>query len=187
MASSARMVTESTETCSSLLASRGGTSGVTAAGAMKGLGMPMDASMLVEGGKAAGILAILVALGRGIAYLLNWQGARDERRAAKMREWEESLQRREREYRERIESDLEALHRDVASLRGTVARVCNAGAGLALELRKHDPDSAALERWQRVLQGAFPTDPVLPSDMSSLVLQLKKQIPAKRRSRRDED
>lgn len=141
----------------------------------------MDASMLVEGGKLAGVLAILVALGRGIAYLLNWQGARDERRAAKMREWETSLERREQEYRERIEADLRALHHDVATLRGTVARVCNAGAGLALELHARAPDNEALVRWQRVLQDAFPTEPVLPADVSDLVVKLQRQARGGRR------
>lgn len=113
------------------------------------------------GGRAIGGAAVLAAIGRSLAWLLNWQGARDERKAARMREWEDSLIRREKDYREQIERKINSLER-------SMQRVCRVGSQLAHALRRHSPDEEVLRQWDIALRTAFPVDEDEDDDLTAL-------------------
>lgn len=160
---------------------RGGASGVAAqpraAGANQfkraGTGAcNMDGFSWAEiGGRFAGGAVALAAVARGFAWLLNWQGARDERKAARMREWEDSLVRREKDYRERIESELAEVRTSLARFEHNMRRVCSVGAQMAQALRQHSPDDEVLRRWDTVLRAAIP----VPEDDAEL-LELAQRV-----------
>lgn len=131
----------------------------------------MESFSWVElGGRFAGGAVVLAAVGKGLAWLLNWQGARDERKAARMREWEDSLIRREKDYREHIEKELSDMRTGFARLERNMQRVCTVGAQMAQSLRQHSPDDEVLRRWDTVLRAAVP----LPEDDEEL-LELARQ------------
>lgn len=153
--------------------SRNGSAGVNpfrlaaSAGALK-----MDGFSWAEiGGRFAGGAVVLAAVGRSLAWLLNWQGARDERKAARMREWEDSLIRREKDYREQIEREITELRGEVAEAKRNMQRVCRIGTQVAQKLRQHSPDEDVLRMWDLALRTAFPLEDE-EDDLSALAREV---------------
>lgn len=127
----------------------------------------------------AGVVAALAALGKALAWLLNWQGARSDRKADRLRVWEESLDRRDKEYRQQLEHDLEELRaahqanaNEITGLRNRFRALRGAALELVVEVRLIKPDSPALKRADAMLRTIFPLDSALPEDLAELVNQL---------------
>ena len=59
------------------------------------------------GGIIAGAVAVLYALGKGTAWLLNWKDARAQSRAAKLQLWHDELAKREKEQEKEEQKDIE--------------------------------------------------------------------------------
>lgn len=124
------------------------------------------------GGAFAGVVAALAALGKGLAWLLNWQGARDDRRSRRLGEWESSLNAREKEYREQLQAKFAAIEHSVDLL-----RTQNEALGVALsdvvdEVRRLEPASPVLARVHHLLRRAFPIEHDLPAAMLALLAKL---------------
>lgn len=131
------------------------------------------------GGVLAGIIAGIAAVGKGLAWLLNWQGARSDRKAERLRAWEEMLNQRDKEYRAKLEHDIAELqdaHKANAEQIAGLIKLTRALSGAALELvvevRVLNQDSPALKRAHTILRTAFPLDNTLPSDLTELVKKL---------------
>ncbi|MGA1853025.1 hypothetical protein VH570_19515 [Sphingobium sp. HT1-2] len=121
------------------------------------------------GGIIAGAVAVLYALGKGAAWLLNWKDARAQSRAAKLQLWHDELEKREKEqddrdlqYRQHIETQLRRLALENRVLRRAFELV-------AEPLRRLEPENPKLAQAQSMLDRAFPLDPGLPIDMGILV------------------
>ncbi|SES03476.1 hypothetical protein [Sphingobium sp. YR768] len=117
----------------------------------------------------AGSIAILYALGRGTAWLINWRDARAQSRAAKLQAWHDELQTREakqderdRKYQQHIETQLRRQAVEIRVLRRAFDLV-------AEPLRRHEPDHPNLKMAQNMLDRAFPLDPGLPEDIAVLM------------------
>ena len=93
------------------------------------------------GGAFAGVVAALAALGKGLAWLLNWQGAREDRRAQRNAEWEASLTRREKEGREQLEAKFAAIEGRVAQLETQNEALAVSLTDVTDELRRIEPAS----------------------------------------------
>ena len=121
------------------------------------------------GGMFAGAVALLVVLGKGGAWLINWKDARVQSRAAKLQAWHDELAKkekeqdeRERQYRQHIETQLRRLALENRVLRRAFELV-------AEPLRRLEPDNPKLVQAQNMLDRAFPLDPGLPIDMGALL------------------
>lgn len=124
------------------------------------------------GGAFAVVLGALAALGKGLAWLLNWHGERSDGKSARLAAWEGSLVAREKEYREGIEGHLEDLQREVSGLREDIGTLGVSLLEVTTELRILDPDSAALAGAGGALKRAFRPSFPLPRDMTALAQQL---------------
>lgn len=142
--------------------------------------MPDASSAAGEaGGIIAGSVALLYALGRGAAWLLNWKEARAQSRAAKLQAWHDELAAREAKQDERdvkyqlhIEGE---LSRQGAQLRRATLeiRVLRTAFELVAEpLRRLEPDNPSLMRANEMLLRAFPLDPALPADLAALTAMI---------------
>ncbi len=125
----------------------------------------------------AGAIAILAALGKGVAWLLNWKDARAKTRAAKLQAWHEELQTREkqqderdRQYQQHIETQLRRQAVEIRVLRRAFELV-------AEPLRRVEPDNPNLARAQAMLDRAFPLDPALPEDLATLMAMIDRPAP----------
>lgn len=129
---------------------------------------PMDdwgSTAAQAGGAFALVLGGVAAIGKALAWLLNWQGERSDAKSAKLQAWEDSLDRREKDQRTRLEARFARLEGLVIVLRDSLLDV-------TVELRLHDPQSAALAKATEVLRGAFPPEFALPADMMNLTRKL---------------
>lgn len=111
------------------------------------------------GGVLAGALALLAAAGKGLAWLLNWDGARKNDREARLAAWEQSLVNREKGYREEIEQRLDQVQHDLAEakvlaeeLNRNVSTLVIAVGDLATELEAHAPQALSLMRARQLLE-----------------------------------
>lgn len=121
------------------------------------------------GGIIAGAVAVLYALGRGTAWLLNWRDARAQSRAAKLQAWHDELAKKEqdqderdRRYQQHIETQLRRQSIEIRVLRRAFELV-------AEPLRRLEPDNPKLAQAQAMLDRAFPLDAGLPIDMGMLL------------------
>lgn len=131
------------------------------------------------GGVFAGAVASFAAIGKGLAWLLDWQGERTDRKAERLRLWETSLDRREQEYREGIERELDHLRaaheqnaNEISQLRRRVTALGGAFVILGSEVRALDPASQALVRAKQIVRDAFQPETELPADLADLVAKL---------------
>lgn len=119
------------------------------------------------GGVFGGLVALIIAIGGGLRWMLGWTDRRQELREAKLLRWEESLQRREKDYREHTE---ERLH--------DVERKCDAMAGALFEalaeLQRLDPASPAIVKARMALHELYPVDMDVPDFIQNLVRRLDK-------------
>lgn len=122
------------------------------------------------GGIFAGLTAVAAVVGKMVASIVSWD--KDQRRSKEERlsKWEENLVKREREYREEIEGQLEQVRADLHIAKGiatelnhTVSTLVIAVEDLTSELESHAPKAASLMRARRLLQSLHvrPTPPDL--------------------------
>ena len=111
------------------------------------------------GGVLAGALALLAALGKALAWLLNWDGARKNDREGRLAAWEKSLVEREKDYRAEIEGRLDQVQKDLAEakvlaevLNRNVSTLVIAVGDLASELEAHAPQALSLIRARKLLE-----------------------------------
>ena len=97
-------------------------------------------------GAFAGLVAVLIALGKGLAWLVDWNRAGLTARDTRLQRWEESLVAREKAYREEIESQLEATRTELNRVEGRLSAMTAVLAEVTAELRHHVSDSPALTR-----------------------------------------
>jgi uncharacterized coiled-coil protein SlyX len=105
------------------------------------------------GGAFAGVVAMLAAIGKGLAWLLDWNRAGLTSREMRLQRWEESLAGRERAYREEIEQHLAETRVELDKVERTVGLMRAVLAEVMTELRHHVPDSPALTRAADALKG----------------------------------
>lgn len=111
------------------------------------------------GGIVAGVLAALAAMGKGIAWIVNWDKASRDTKEDKLTKWEANLVSRERDYREEIEDRLKELKADLDKAKGiaeqlntTVTTLVIAVEDLTSELESHAPNALSLKRARKLLQ-----------------------------------
>lgn len=111
------------------------------------------------GGMFAGAVGALAVLGKGLAWLLNWDGARKNDREGRLAAWEKSLVDREKAYREEIEERLDQVQKDLAEAKGlaeilnrNVSTLVIAVGDLASELEAHAPQALSLIRARTLLE-----------------------------------
>lgn len=121
------------------------------------------------GGVFAGLVAILYALGKGAAWVLNWKEARENTRSAKLDAWHRELAEREAKLDAEIETRLNRVEQDHATLvknhTEVLIRFERSRAGyrvIAAELISLAPHSAALIQATAILKEALP----IPTDLS---------------------
>lgn len=138
------------------------------------------------GGVVAGLVALLAALGKGAQWIFNWKGAREDARAARLKAWEDSLDRREKAHREETEQELAEFRAEVGvqgrQISETLALLNITRTALELvtaRLRQVAPDSPELEHAEALLRPSFlrPTSlPVpIPEDMMALSRELQRK------------
>lgn len=135
------------------------------------------------GGLFAGAVAALMAIGKGLAWLLNWQGERSDRRSKRLDAWEDSLRNREKEYREGIEAELADLRGEMMRLRSQQGALSFSLLEVAIAHRNKDPESPALARAAAALKQAFPPEFGFPPEIAELIQALEVKADS-RRSRR---
>lgn len=118
------------------------------------------------GGIFAGIVALLAACGKAIAWAVGWTERRDAHREAKLKAWEDSLNRREVEQRQRTEQRLHAMEAGMAVMRRALITVTS-------ELRAENPASPGLAIAEEALRSAYPIDWETPGDMDGMARGLK--------------
>lgn len=137
--------------------------------------MVMDWSPAAQaGGAFAVVLAALAALGRGLAWLLNWHSERTDKKSSRLDIWEANLVAREKSYRETLEHELEVVKNQVFNLRLDIGALGHSLIEVTIELREHSPRSDALVRASKVLQQAFPPTFNTPWDMQDMAKDLDK-------------
>lgn len=120
------------------------------------------------GGIFAGAVALLVVIGKGAAWLINWKDTREQTRSAKLQIWHEELKEREEALDERVDRRMEALESQLVDLSRTVDKWRTAFHLVAAELLQRHPQSVALMQAQKILAEAFPLhlhDMNIPGDM----------------------
>lgn len=126
------------------------------------------------GGALAGVIAVGMAVGKGVAWLLNWRDVRAQTRAAKLQVWHDELKAREDALDRKIEARLASFEQQVDKWRLAFHLV-------AAELLQRYPQSMALMQAQRILAEAFPmhlSDVALPEDMERSLRQLDEKAGA---------
>lgn len=124
------------------------------------------------GGIFAGGIALLYALGKAGAWVVNWRDARALSRAAKLQAWHEELQAREAKqderdlrYQQHIETQLRRQAVEIRVLRRAFDLV-------AEPLRRLEPAHNNLKMAQTMLDRAFPLDPAMPADIAILMAMI---------------
>lgn len=128
------------------------------------------------GGIFAGVIAVLAAAGKGLAWLLNWNNERTEAKQKRLDAWEESLARREREYREGIETELAELKGEMMRLRTQQGALSFSLLEVAIAHRNKDPESPALARAAAALKQAFPPEFGFPPEIAELIHALETKV-----------
>lgn len=143
-----------------------------------------DPSAGEVGGIFAGVVALLIAIGKGIGWLMGWDERRATTRTAKLDAWHEELKDREREI-DRKQDDLSrqtevrlrALARWAVTLQHQVTAAVNAHQIVAAGLRQEHPDHPALGLADELLKSAFPLDPAVPAVLAALLSELAEDDP----------
>lgn len=131
-----------------------------AGGATGAAQMDFDWGPLVKPGVVATVLCTLAG---GIAWLLNWNQARENGRAAELRAREDAVFARENAYAEKVEERMAGLEAQLGVLDDKHARLLKKFNGLrgslvevTVELKVHSPGSAALARAEAHLEQTYP-------------------------------
>lgn len=117
------------------------------------------------GGIFAGVVALLAAIGKGAAWLLNWNEARANSRSAKLQAWHDELAQREAKLDDDINDRLAVLEASYQRLSDQHVVVLQrfdrsqmAYRLIAAELIEIAPHSAALVQAQMILAQPFPAE-----------------------------
>jgi hypothetical protein len=115
------------------------------------------------GGIAAIALAVVQALAKLIAWLLNWNKAREEGHAAELRAREEAVTAREVIYAEKLDNRISGLEDTVDRQAKVITELSkgyhslrNVTLEVTVELRTHAPGSRALARAEAHLREIYP-------------------------------
>lgn len=133
------------------------------------------------GGVTAGVLMVIQAGHRLLRWIAGWQDrrlksedARLQGEAARLADWQSSLDRREREQRILMETEIgelrdevEAQGRKLADQTALTMMTRMALGDVVAELERHAPDSPALQR-AKALMHAPSADVMVPADLASL-------------------
>lgn len=135
-----------------------------------------DPSAGEVGGIFAGLVALLIALGHGIRWLMGWEERRDATRSAKLGAWQQQLAEREAKIDEQQASYQASIEARLASISATAERLQDEHAALlsayhlvASALRASDPGNPVLRMADELLRAAFPLDPKSPTDLKVLM------------------
>lgn len=135
-----------------------------------------DPSAGEVGGIFAGVVALLVAIGHGIRWLMGWEDRRERTRAQKLDAWQRQLAEREKKIDESQATYQASIEARLASISATAERLHNEHAALlsayhlvASALRAADPGNPVLRMADELLRAAFPLDPATPTDMVALM------------------
>lgn len=130
-------------------------------------------------GLFAGVVAFVYSLGKGLAWLLDWQGARTDKREASLRSAEEALWKREHEYQQQLEARLSAMEAKLADVKkahaedlGKLSRVTEALFECWAELHRYAPASPILVQARVALRDAFPVEPEMPEEIRALLRRI---------------
>lgn len=118
------------------------------------------------GGIFAGIVALVATFGKGIAWAVGWNDRRDRLREQKLTVWEDSLNRREVEQRQKTEQRLHAMEAGMAVMRRALINVTS-------ELRTHNPQSPGLAIAEEALRSAYPIDWETPGPLDSMARSIR--------------
>ena len=110
------------------------------------------------GGVFAGAVALLGLIGGGIKWFFMGRDAR-------LKAWETSLDKREREHRSKLEIRLTTLETRLATVVGMVFRLTG-------ELHRIEPGNAVLGEVSHTLHQIYPLDPAVPPDLAALAGKL---------------
>ncbi len=127
------------------------------------------------GGIFAGIVALLYAVGKGLAWVVNWRDARALTRSAKLDKWHDELEEKEKLLAAKIEQRMTAFETQVTEMGKAVNKWRMAFHMVAAELLQRNPHSMALMQAQKILAEDFPLligDAVLPPDMADSLRRL---------------
>jgi len=131
------------------------------------------------GGIFAGAVALLVAIGKAFAWLVNLDDRRESTRHAKLDAWQRELDARETridraqvEYQKKIEGQLAALASWNARLQRQQSGLLRAYQTISAALRALDPASPALGAADELIRAAFPVDPDTPAEFLALLADL---------------
>jgi hypothetical protein len=131
------------------------------------------------GGLVAGVVAVLYAVGKAVAWVWQRFEGRIDRRAAdnlseaaRLAAWRKALDAEAAEHRRGIRAKLEALELELAELRVQGAALAAGLLDVALELDDRAPESPALARLGETLRKAFKVGADLPAEMRVLLARL---------------
>lgn len=128
-----------------------------------------DPSAGEVGGIFAGVVALLVAFGKGFAWLFQWDERRREARHAKLERWQQELETREREFERRQEDHHARVEAQLGQVMRQNAALVGAYQLLVAELRVKDPNNPVLGQADELLKAAFPLDPIVPPPLAGLL------------------
>lgn len=117
------------------------------------------------GGVFAGLVAALAVLGKGLAWLLNWNETRAQGREARLKAWEESLAEREKKHHEEVEHRLATTDQRLQLVTAVLFEMVG-------EMQLLDPGSAVVAKARVILQQAYPLDFETPADLQTLVRRI---------------
>lgn len=128
---------------------------------------------------ASGVMAMLVAIGHGMRWLLTWTDRRAVARADRLASEEAKLDQSWSDWRRDITAERDDLIRRVASLeQRDIARAKESAALrvafelVAAGLRVLDPDNISLRQAEQILATTFKLEPQLPLDMTQAIAAL---------------
>jgi hypothetical protein len=129
------------------------------------------------GGVFAGLVALLALLGQGAKWLLNWKDVRENTRAARLRAWEQSLDKREKDQREEAVERERKYHdktdKRLVAMENKAALMFALNLQLVAELERLDAGSPVLVRVRLAIKEALKIDPELPDWFRTMVQQVE--------------
>lgn len=121
------------------------------------------------GGMFAGVVALLVAVGKGVGWILGWDERRKATRYEKLEAWQRELEARERQVDDRQAEHYAKIEAELATFRAQNAALVGAYQLIVAALRLENPSSPALGQADELLKSAFPLDPIVPPPIAGLL------------------
>lgn len=124
------------------------------------------------GGIFAGAVALLVAIGHGIRWVLGFRERRSDNLYQKNLKWEERLAEREAAFENDQRAHFVRIEQRLTRAELQLEAALGAYHLLAGEMRRKDPGNAVLSMAEDLLKEAFRLDPSTPADMKSILGKL---------------